>query len=387
MVGAAAYLSGIGSLFGNVSPIVFGAMAEHLAIGNQRVGYLASALILSGAVRVTAPIWIRRVNWRKLSAGATLIGAVILAASGVTHSYWYALLAVGLYGLMDALYSSVAYAALGDSSNPERAYAISIVASMVLAALTALALTNLAAPHFGYAGIMLVFACIVLSGALVVPFLPGRGGAVDGGAPVSSSSAITRAGIGRLLVAMLAVVVFLSGIFAVWVFSERYGSSVGIELEFVGLSLMIASLVTAGSALLAAFMGGRGHTVLVTATGVAIVVSSLVLLERGTAASFLVGLSLFSFGWGLAQPFYPAVVRLVDSTGRLFTASPAVVSIGAAAGVALGGSIVEWYGFRALLVASATALIASVGLMAISLRWSQVAAADRETIAEMERSA
>ena len=131
VVGAAAYLSGIGSLFGNVSPIVFGAMAEHLAIGNQRVGYLASALILSGAVRVTAPIWIRRVNWRKLSAGATLIGAVILAASGVTHSYWYALLAVGLYGLMDALYSSVAYAALGDSSNPERAYAISIVASRI----------------------------------------------------------------------------------------------------------------------------------------------------------------------------------------------------------------------------------------------------------------
>jgi hypothetical protein len=77
---------------------------------------------------------------------------------------------------------------------------------------------------------------------------------------------------------------------------------------------------------------------------------------------------MFSFGFGLAQPAYLAVVRKVDATNRLFVAAGGVIG---AAGVVIGlvaGPIIGLGGYKAMILVAAGFVIAGAVLLGISAK-------------------
>jgi predicted MFS family arabinose efflux permease len=70
----------------------------------------------------------------------------------------------------------------------------------------------------------------------------------------------------------------------------------------------------------------------------------------------------WNVGWALSYPQYLALVRRSDISHRLYTASPAIVSLASFAGAASGGLLIERANFGVAIAASASFLMAALGL-------------------------
>ena len=365
-VAAASYLTAVAGLFGNIQPVVLGAIGDALKLSNERIGYLAAIFMLvSAGVKLTAPGWITRPNQRFLCVLAVSVGAIAMGAVGVGGTWTAAWMLLALFGLAEGVFGAVSYALLGNAANPARAYAVAIGAQMVLAAASALALTMWIEPKYGYTGTMATLALIIVSGVLAALSLPARI------APAHCVEPPRGGPLGALLplaVAVAALMTFIGAVMAVWTFSGRFATSVGIGLTTVGVSLAIASAITAVSAFVAAAVSGRVSSVLVATVGALLIVVSIYVMGLGTERTFGVALGLLSFGWGLAQPFYNGILREVDATDRLFVAMPAFFSVGIATGSSLGGVVADRFGFHALMIGSASFLILSTVLLALA-KW------------------
>lgn len=369
---AAAYLSALSFLFGNVQPVVLGAISEHHSIGIIKVGFLASLFMLvSGSVKVTAPVWIRRSNMRVLSTVSVIAAAFAFVFASLASSYILLMLGIAAFAIAEGIYGTTSYTVLGDYSDPSRAYAIAIVTQMSLAATFILIATSVLEPYFGYSGIMLGFAFLIASGFLFHRLFPKTTLTVLP-LPKDNDETVTEAISFKYLLpftlTLSATIIFLAAIMALWVFSERYAASFGLELQFVGTSIAVASIVTALAALLSASLSKRVSPILMATAGVSIVIVGVSMLIQKTAFSYLLGMSLLSFGWGLAQPFYYGVVRLTDPTGKLFTGVPAMINVGMASGIAVGGYIAESFGFTDMMIVAVATLTCSVLMLTVGLR-------------------
>ena len=361
VVWMAAYISGVSFLFGNAQPVILGAMADGLSLGVAQVGFITSAFMLcSGLVKLFAPLWIRRVSMRSVTLISLFLAGLVFSTCAFATSFGHALAALAVYGLFEGIFGTTSFAALGDGEDPAKGYAYGIGAQMVMAAAFIILATQWTGPAFGFAGVMLTIALFVFSGVLPGMFFPrSTYDNVEEGFPLSQCLRRWRELV-PFFVSAVAAILFLASIMAIWTFTERFANSVNIDLKFVGLVVMIASLLTAVAAFVASGLSKLGKPVVVTSTGILILLASLAIIAQGTHWTFAAGVSLFSFGWGLTHPFYFGILRQTDITHRLFTSVPAIMNIGIAVGVAIGGIVYASHGFASLLAISAGSLLCSL---------------------------
>lgn len=370
---AAAYLSGLNMLVVNLQPLILGALADSYGLSDRQLGHIGAIFIgFSTACFVSGPLWVRRVDWRTFSrlmivlASAALIAGAFVAAPGVILALF------AILGLIKGGLGIPSFASLGDSSNPDRNYGVSVGFQAFLSAAVTAPAAAYVIPRFGVSGLFLTIAALVASGLVACRWLPRAG--VDGPRRAAEAKVpLARVGIlsssaVAAWIALLAIAAFTGGILGFWYFIERIGVDRGVTHAIIGLTLSLCSLATIGTASIAAWLGGRFPSLTFVCAG-----SLLILLGFGSLrfhgdAAYTGGSLAFAMGWGLAQPAYYAVIRKVDSTRRLFVAAPAA---GGTAGVVIGmvaGPIIEAGGYGAITMASGALIVAgAVGLAAADL--------------------
>lgn len=354
MLGAA-YLSGLNQLVANVQPLLLGALARDYGLSDRQLGHVSAVYI--GAITtctLTAPFWIRRVNWR-LFASAAIVACVLAFAWGATlrTPSMFLLLFLAL-GLFKGGFGAPAFACLGDSSNPDRSYALSSVLQGLLAAAAAAPVASFIIPKYGVAGLFVFLGATYATGIAGCLALP-RAGRVpslrrndDGSAaPLLSTSALPPAA------AALASATFTAGVLSFWYFVERIGVARGVPAAFIGVTISVTALAGILTSGVNIWLGGRLPSLAFVAAGTVLLLASYAVLAAPGDTAFLLCNLLFALGWGFASPAYWAIVRTVDATGRLFVAAPAASG---AAGVGVGliaGPVIEHGGYQGLLIFSA----------------------------------
>lgn len=377
-VAAAAYLIGINQLIVNLQPLVLGALAETYHLSDTQLGHVSAIFIGFNTVAVlSAPFWVRRVNWRTLTTLAVALAAGTLAAGSMLSSLPAILVLFAVLGVVKGTLGAPSFASLGDTANPDRSYAASLISQSLLAAAVAVPFAQWIIPKYGVVGLFLGLAGLVATGLVAARWLPADGAVPSSEVERAPKAPLRSRGVLAPAIGLLALGLFVSGILSFWYFVERIGVARGVPHGLIGAAVGLCSLATVATAGIVAWLGGRLASLWFVGVGNLVILAGYACLTVDGNLAFIAVAVLFAMGWGFAQPGYWTVIRKVDATGRLFVAAPAA---GGLAGVVTGivaGPIIEHGGYTALIFFSSVALAASAICLVLAQRTGAMAMSER----------
>lgn len=356
-------LSVTGVLMFKVLPLMVGAAAESFSFGPQELGYIASS-DLAGITLASmlAPLWARRIDWRR-AAGIALSLVIVGNVVSAFINELTPLLATRLVtGIGEGMASSLALVILSDTRNPDRGFALAIAAPIFVGLLAFQALPPLVI-RFGYPGVVLSLAVMAACFLLLTPLLPRRGR--PAAATAGTHAPMTR-GAARWVIAGLAgTTVYHVGLVAVWAFVERMGHSAGLAAAAVGNALGTAVIFGLAGSLIAAAVGaryGRLWPLLLAAVGQC---AALFLLGGAMSGMDLTtATALFQLLWLMSVPYQIAVIASADASGRFFVLALACQAAGVTLGPTLAGHLIEGNDYNAVRLLSGVCIACGTALMA-----------------------
>lgn len=368
-VAAASYLVGINQLISNLQPLVLGALADAYHLRDAQLGHISSIFIGFNTLAVlSAPLWVRRVNWRTITMATVVLAALTLALGAALSTLPAVLLLFAVLGLIKGTLGAPAFASLGDTANPDRSYAASLIFQSLLAAAAAIPVAEWLVPGYGVVGLFLGLAALVATGLVAARWLPSSGAAPVDPATGERSSLFRPRSVLAPAIGLFALGLFVCGIVSFWYFAERIGAARGVPHGLIGAAVSLCSLATILTAGVVAWLGGRVPSLWFVVLGNLVVLGGYLCLILPQDLAFMIAATLFAMGWGLAQPGYWTIIRKVDVTGRLFVAAPAA---GGLAGVLTGiiaGPIIERGGYAGLILFSSALLAASAVVLLLAAR-------------------
>lgn len=363
-------ISAIGALFYNVLPLYLGSAQDFRDLNNQQTGFISSAFFLGyNLTTVWAFFWIRRWNWRWVTAVALPIALLGLLAGGYAASYSILLLSTAVAGGGFAALYGIGTTILADTSNPARWYGVKIAAEAFPGAVLLFVIPSVLTPLAGFNAMALGMGAVALLLAPMLFLLPKQGraeleGTVEQEAPGAGDASLDRTAI---LGALAATFVFFSAASGMWAFIERIGANGGFSPESIGLLLSITLLCATGGSLLTAWLGERlGNTRPFYAACVALLFSLLLLGTSGGFAVFATATCVLTFAIGMGLPFAIAEVAELDADGRFIILSVPAIGMGAMFGPGISGTLADIAGFSSVLLAAGGAIFIAVALMRFS---------------------
>jgi predicted MFS family arabinose efflux permease len=285
-------------------------------------------------------------------AVALLGGSVAVAAgivSALTDSYSVLVVCRIMLGAGGALAGAAGTAAAASSRDPERVYAVVIIASQVVLALEPAWLERFALGPFGLDG---GFYGLAIATALLMPLLiwllPPRPSESE---PTTSVwAAILQAPNRAIAVAaMLALFIYETGQGGIWTYLMEFGRRSGLGDRFYGDSVAIIQLVALSGSFLAIWIGDRFGSKWPIVLGIGINVAAAVGLSYSTRPTHFVILNFIWFGaYFFVVPYLLGLMARLDDLGRWAVAVDAMWWLGDAAGSPVAGMIVERSGFELL---------------------------------------
>lgn len=364
---AAAYLSGLNMLVVNLQPLILGALADSYGLSDRQLGHISAIFVgFATACSISGPFWVRRVDWRNFSRLVIVLAILTLASGALLTSPVLILALFAVLGLLKGSLGIPAFASLGDSSNPDRNYGVSIGFQAFLSAAVTIPAAAWVIPRYGVSGLFTTLAAIIATGILICAWLPRSGLDVPTSADSGSRGAIFSAAALPAWIALLSAAAFTGGILGFWYFIERIGVERGVGHGLIGVTLSLCSLATIVTAAIVAWLGGRLSSFTFVGVGTLLLLFGFGSLQFAGSAAYIAGALGFALGWGMAQPAYYAVLRKVDVTGRLFVAAPAASGL---AGVTIGivaGPIIEAGGYAAMIMTSAILVLVAAGSLLAS---------------------
>ncbi|MBK4987160.1 MFS transporter [Pseudomonas sp. S36] len=360
----AGLVSAGGALLLNVLPVLFGALAEQFGYGEQQLGNLAMAMNLGfGLLGLASLLWIQRLSWRVISMLSSFLVVVALAAMLRAPAYDTLLLLMALAGAGTGGLYALAMTIFGDSAQPERAFGFKLGMETVPGALLLMLLPVAVLPQWGFQGMLIALAIsLVLMGVAPLPWVPSRTARRLGGQP-GSAPVVCRESRAIVWLSLLASLVFLTGIMSVWAFLELMGKKAGLSSDTIGSVLAVGFIINAGGGFIASSIGLKAGRFLPVAVIIAAEVAGLVLLGQfSSLTTYVVGVMCFLFSISFVLAYTFGVMAEFDLSGRLVALGALCLSVGAAVGPALGGLLIEAYGYTAVLVFSGSC---SIGVLAI----------------------
>ena len=366
---SAIVISAIGALFYNLLPMYLGTAQDSKGLANAEIGFISTAFFLGyNLVTLWAFSWIRKWNWRRVTLIATPTAALGLYAGALTDSYYLLLLATAIAGGAFAAIYGIGTTILSDSSNPARWLGLKIAAEALFGAILLLILPGTAIASYGFNGMILgmLIAIGLLSPLLFL--LPARGNKIQG-QEVQESRKLEQQpehiNHRAIWSALIATLVFFSGVSAVWAFMERLGNNAGFDPTSIGILLAVAlGFATLGSLTAAAIGKHFGNLRPFLLSLVLITAALAFLLDSSTMAIYSIGCCLFALAFGAGLPFAIAEIAELDVDGRYVILSVPAIGMGAMIGPAVAG--VLYSGESALLILS---LVAIAIVIAAALMW------------------
>lgn len=380
----AGLVSAGGALLLNVLPVLFGALAEQFGYGEQQLGSLAMAMNLGfGVLGLASLLWIQRLSWRVISALASLLVAAALAGMLREPAYETLLLLMALAGAGTGGLYALAMAIFGDSAQPERAFGFKLGMETVPGALLLIVIPVAVAPQWGFEGMLItLLISMLLMGVVPLPWVPSRSvrriETGTGGAP-----AVCRESRAIAWLSLLASLVFLTGIMSVWAFLELMGKKSGLSSDTIGTVLAVGFIINAGGGFIASSIGVKAGRFLPVMVIISAEVAGLVLLAQfSSLATYVVGVMCFLFSISFVLAYTFGVMAEFDLSGKLVALGALCLSVGAAVGPAVGGLLIETYGYTAVLIFSGACSVSVLVIYGAAILRSSKAVGKRVEIDE-----
>jgi predicted MFS family arabinose efflux permease len=282
-----------------------------------------------------------------------MTGGVIAVAASVgaslTDNYTALVVCRILLGMGGALVGAAGTAAAASAQNPERVYAVVMIASSVLLASEPALLEWLALGPYGLDG---GFYALAIGTALMMPLLiwllpPRR----DGLSATSKAwSVILQAPNRAIAVAtMLALFIYETGQGGIWTYLADFGELSGLEGQAFGNVLSIVQLLGLVGSFLAIWIGDRFGSKWPIVLGIGINVGAAVgLTYAGNAIVYLLLNAVWYAAYYFVVPYLLGLMAKLDDLGRWAVAVDAMWWLGDAAGPPVAGVIVERHGLELL---------------------------------------
>lgn len=352
-------------------PILTEQLVAVLGMSPGDAGKVFSAEALGTALGpVLATLWMGRLGYRPVAIGALLVVIIgnVLSSTQTGVAPLAALrFVVGLLGQGTAF--ALAIAIVSSTAQKDRNFAFLIAAQVVLGVLFFLVLPF--PKDAGVGGVLLPLAglaglALLTSGGIrdPQPFAGHGGGAAAG----SSTTAWVALGV---------MLIWCTGLGAIWAFIKLIGGAAGLESGQVGLALGISTGTATLGALAASVLADRiGRIIPVTvALLVQVVMISLLQGEMGFV-QFLVTAAVFQTFWNLTGPYVMGTIATADVTGKVSLLIPTAQIGGFFLGPVVAGQFLTGEGFGpANTIAIACCLAALAIFIPTALRLPRASAA------------
>lgn len=324
----------------NVLPIVLGGAADAHGLAERELGFVASSFMAGLAlVNIAGIFWIRRFNWKRLIIGGNLVAtlAFLLPAYYFSAINWMVFNFIA--GIATGISYGVSVACLGDSREPDRNFAFAMVGQTVVCAGLIFSLPRLSVGLDMFTAGQYAVALLMLLGMLLVFYIPARG-SKSGNKEASKLFPDARMSTAlKLALAVLFLNMLAEG--AVWAFLERIAVADGHTTRFAATAMAASFLAAGAGSMVAGMMGTRFGRTIPFLTAVSISITSVWLFWLGSSQiAYMVAVLLFAGAWNLGSAYRMALAADADTSGHFSTLIPAMMTLGATMGPALGGLLV-----------------------------------------------
>jgi MFS transporter, DHA1 family, inner membrane transport protein len=316
-----------------LQPILLGGLLEAGQLTSEqigRAGMVEGLGMLLGSFLAT--LFIPPRSLRRLSIAALV---VMIAANGLTASATgnAVLLLRAMNGAASGVILWVLVGMLTRATQGARLFAIYVTTQALLATALSWGMSLLVLPHFGIAGGYWLIAglalILLLPAALALPRLY---------VPLAAGRILLPTALG--LVGLAAILCFLAGILALWVYFVPIAAGLGHDSKTAGLIVSSAIAVQIVGGLCAIWAAGRwsgASITIMSALGCALAIVALMFL--GTSFALLVlAASLISFFWMFAPPSHLPFLLRLDPGGQ----SAAFISVAQIGGLSVGPLIASF---------------------------------------------
>lgn len=355
---AASLISASSAAIFLIMPLFIGVFIDELSLSSERAGFLASTYFAGYlGVCLTALVWIRRVNWKTLSAlgHVFLIGSILSVA--FTSDYPTMLTLFFLAGCGGGILFSLCICILGETSNPDRSFGFKLGTEQVVGATLLFLLPSLVISKWGYSGFCITLAIVFALLSSSTLWLPTRSSASSRNDSFTANDMGNKA----IWIGLFCLMLFMTGLSGVWAFIERMASDSGIEAVNIGRALSFGVVGGGCGAFMAAIFGNRfGRTLPLL---IALILLSIVLYALNGQFSMTVFVPVciaLSGMWNFSLAYQMAIVASVDKNGGMAVLMSSALALGAVIGPAMAGMMIQgesylhvnFFAFISILVAS-----------------------------------
>ena len=165
-------LFSIAVLLGAAAPVIVGAAADSMGLGETQLGLLIGLYFAGfGIVSATSYLWIRKVNWRVYSSIGVIMMGFSWILAGMIEGYPTLLFLMFVVGIGAGLFASPSITILGDGTEAENGFSWMIIFSVAGAA-ALLALFPIVAEISGFRGVTNLLGGSTLATLLLIPLIP-----------------------------------------------------------------------------------------------------------------------------------------------------------------------------------------------------------------------
>lgn len=348
----------VGALVIFITPGFLAVVAQKSGFDNDQLGYLAAWDINAMAVTIGLSTFaLARVRWRlAVSIGLALIviGNLLTAA---VDSFPAMAAARVVAGAGEGIAIGFAFAALGRAKNPDRAFAIYLVAGALLSSAflyslpaiqAAITPTTLFIINAGLTALIMFSLRAFPDGSKDEPDLFAGGGKLD----------MRYAG-----GALLGVFLLFFAIGGMWSYSERIGFESGLSGGVIASGLSIGTMAGVAGAALAGVLPRRwGRSWPLVLSGVIGIASFLMFRGQVTSNAFIAATVLLLFSWNFAQPLLSGICAEACNRGRVVCAMGSIQTFGTGLGPAAAAATLVTGSFSFMIYAACATLALSIAV-------------------------
>ena len=355
----------IGGLVTQMSPLIVGGVIIGLELTEQQAGFVAFAefIVLSITAIAVAPV-LPRLSYRSLcfSAAGVAVAAQVLS---ILLTDLYLIVAVRcIAGVGEGLVYAASLATVASRSvNPDKLYGYVQVTWAILSTLLFTAggyLTDM----FAHRGIYGMIVGITIFLMVFLRWLPTEATASTASVNKDNSTAPQWMGI----ITLVGIFIYMTASAAIYTFTVPLGERAGLSTSQIGYALTTGSAVGFTGAGLATWLNIRkGRVIPISVFSVAFSIIAIVLCVNTHPVIYVVTLVLSVVFFYFSVPYLFGLAAALDQQGRWAAAAGSAYLLGFAVGPAFAGTMIEWYGYIGLGVASViAAILAWILLLAVA---------------------
>ena len=347
-------------------PMIVGGLIDGYGYTDQQAANIAAlegmGLVVSS---VAAALWIRRVSWVRVLLLAFLAYGALNAMSANLAAYEPLLVVRFLTGLAGGSLFAVSVAALGDNTEPDRAFGFAQAVQGVLM-LAAFAASPWLLEAWGVRSLYYLLGGVSLLMLVTVRRFPDRGRVRAG--PATAATPGTRH-TSLIWLGLAASVIYFVNVFGFWAFVERIGQAAQLPAGTIGLALGVSQVLAIAGALAAAWASdryGRYWPLLIVLIGQALALFAL--LGPFGSVAYFIATGAYQALFIVAVSYQMGAIAKLDVRGRYLVMMTAAQGLGAAIGPAVAAGLIRGNDYGAIILLAGLACLVST-LLFVFIIW------------------